>query len=167
MSFVSLKKPIVSFPLFNEQCEHIAQVAHKKRAMWTNCAGGSPKKSEWAKRSFFWVNPSFAHFFAKNEQLKTYEQSPNPGYFFKYILNIQYIYLCTFLFHSKLVLLSSCLQISRIERDRGGGNKLCFSKFSSPPPEVWWLVALYISTLSKAVGKRDVFQGWEFAHWFF
>ena len=51
------------------------------------CTGCSPKKKEWANRSyfwanrsFFWANRSFAHFFAKNKEFaqKTYEQIPSP-----------------------------------------------------------------------------------------
>ena len=31
---------------FDEQCEWIAQVPHKKWAMWANCSGPSPKISD-------------------------------------------------------------------------------------------------------------------------
>ena len=48
--------------IFGERCERIAQVSHQKWAMWANRSGRSPKMSEWANRSFFWENRSFAHF---------------------------------------------------------------------------------------------------------
>ena len=78
----------------NERCERITQVAHQKWATmsdllrsltknkqpWANRSGRSPKMSEWANRSFFWANRSFAHFFAKNEWFaqKTDERIPSP-----------------------------------------------------------------------------------------
>ena len=81
----------------NERCERIAQVAHQKWATmsdslrslrgnersWANRSGRSPKMSEWANRSFFWANRSFAHFFAKNERFaqKTDERIPSPAYY--------------------------------------------------------------------------------------
>ena len=43
-------------------CERIARGAHQKWAMWANCLGRSPKKREWANRSFFWANRSFIHY---------------------------------------------------------------------------------------------------------
>ena len=77
----------------NERCEQIAQVAHQKWAicsgplrgnerLWANRSGRSPKMSEWVNRSFFWVNRSFAHFWAKHERFarKTDERIPSPGY---------------------------------------------------------------------------------------
>ena len=71
---------IPHFLFFGERCEWIAQVAHQKWAMWANRSGCSPKMSEWVNPSFFWVNRSFAHFWAKNEQFarKTDEQIPSP-----------------------------------------------------------------------------------------
>ena len=65
----------------NERCEQIAQVARRKGAMWANRSGRSPKMSEWANRSFFWANRSWANFFAKNEQFaqKRDEQIPSPA----------------------------------------------------------------------------------------
>ena len=67
----------------NEQCEQIAQVAHQKWAMWANRSGRSPKMCEWANRSFFRANRSFAHFFAKHERFaqKNDEQIPSPEFF--------------------------------------------------------------------------------------
>ena len=78
----------IFFFLKNEWCERIAQVAHQKWATrsdlltslrgneryWANRSGRSPKMSEW-------VNCSFAHFWAKNEQFtrKTDERIPSPG----------------------------------------------------------------------------------------
>ena len=47
---------------FNEQCERIAQVSHKKWGMWANRSGRSPKISEWANWSIFWANRSLAHY---------------------------------------------------------------------------------------------------------
>ena len=53
----------------------------KNERPWGNRSGRSPKMSEWANRSFFWANRSFAHFFPKNEQVaqKTDEPIPSPG----------------------------------------------------------------------------------------
>ena len=93
-------KRFFSFPLF-----WWAQVAHQKWAMWANRSGRSPKMSdsltslrgnerswanrssrspkmcEWVNRSIFWANPSFAHFWANNEQFarKTHERIPSPA----------------------------------------------------------------------------------------
>ena len=96
-------RAICSFPFFNERCEQMAQVAHQKWMMWATCSETMSKwlrsltKNErmseslmvahkkwatWASCSFFWVNRSFAHFFAKNKRFaqKTDEQIPNPAY---------------------------------------------------------------------------------------
>ena len=92
----SLKKCWLKKSFFVERCERITQVAHQKWVMWANRLGHSPKMSnyEWfaqvAQRKWAivahqkmreWVNRSFAHFWAKNEQLaqKTHEQIPSPG----------------------------------------------------------------------------------------
>ena len=78
----------------NEWCEWIAQVAQQKwvtmsdsltslrgnEQSWANHSGRSPKMIEWVNCLYFWVNRSFAHFWAKSEQFarKTDERSPSP-----------------------------------------------------------------------------------------
>ena len=80
----------------NERCERIAQVAHQKWATmsdllrslnknerpWANPSGRSRKNERISESLFFWANPSFAHFFAKNEWFaqKTNERIPSPGF---------------------------------------------------------------------------------------
>ena len=54
---------------FGEQCEWIAQVAHKKWAMWANHSGRSPKMShnEWFAQVAHqkWTNEQIACFFER------------------------------------------------------------------------------------------------------
>ena len=66
-----------------ERREQIPQVAHQKWGTmsdslssltkiewpWANRSGRWPKMSQWANRSFFWANRSFAHFFAKKRAI--------------------------------------------------------------------------------------------------
>ena len=49
--------------------------------MWVNCSGRSPQMSKWVNHSFFWVNRSFANFWAKNKRFarKSDEQIPSPA----------------------------------------------------------------------------------------
>ena len=66
----------------NERCEQIAQVAHQKWATISKSLR-SLTKNEWMSKSLvFWVNCSFANFFAKNELFaqKTVEQIPSAAY---------------------------------------------------------------------------------------
>ena len=44
--FILKNERFAHFLFFNEQCERIAQVAHKKLAMWANRSGRSPKMSD-------------------------------------------------------------------------------------------------------------------------
>ena len=69
----------------NEWCERIAQVAHQQWATMSNSLRSLTKKYQpkiegMSKSLVVLANRSFAHFFAKNEQLaqKTDEQIPNP-----------------------------------------------------------------------------------------
>ena len=61
-------------------CESIRLLTKNERCegSWAN---RSPKMSKWVNRSFFWVNGSIAHFWAKNERFtwKTDERIPSPG----------------------------------------------------------------------------------------
>ena len=65
----------------HERCEQTAQVAHQNEQPWANRSSLTPKMSEWANRSFFWVNLSFVNFFAKNKRFaqKTNELIPSYG----------------------------------------------------------------------------------------
>ena len=62
--------------------EQIAQVAHQKWAT-ERIAHFFEKISDWANRSLFWANCSFAYFLAKNERFaqKTNERVPSPEVF--------------------------------------------------------------------------------------
>ena len=96
----------------NERCEQIAQDTHQKWATmsdsltslrgnersWANCSGYSPKMSKWMKRSFFWANHSFAHFWAENKRFtqKTDEQIPSPGWYLIFFFKWGYCYWLAF-----------------------------------------------------------------------
>ena len=104
---------------FGERCERIGQVAHQKWALWSNHSGHSPKwanmsewlrslrgierawakrsgcspkMSDWANCSLFWVNRSFAHFLAKNERFaqKTNKRIPSPALNDAHTTTLQY-----------------------------------------------------------------------------
>ena len=62
--------------------ERFAQVAHQKWAT-ERIAHFFEKMSDWANRSLFWANCSFAYFLAKNERFaqKTNERVPSPEVF--------------------------------------------------------------------------------------
>ena len=94
---------IPHFLFFSEQSESIPHVAHQKWAMWANCSGHSPKKSDherfaqFAQRKWKIVNKSLrsltknewiahfferiAHFWAKHKRFsrKSDERIPSPA----------------------------------------------------------------------------------------
>ena len=65
----------------NEQFAHslflISEVSESLRSLtknewpWAKCSGCSPKMSKWTNCSLFWVNRSFAHFFAKKWAIRS------------------------------------------------------------------------------------------------
>ena len=86
-------------------CERIARGAHQKWAMWANCLGRSPKKREWANRSFFLskslIYSLFANFCKKTSNLLSKQMSEFPSLlslsvcsFFRYRLIVLVIMIC-------------------------------------------------------------------------